>query len=224
MVTALVSLFSDGVPLEGRETCPGSALAVAAASPEATIPPAVDVRNRLFKMLVEPPPVSEEPNTLLAMSDEEKFTPKGVVAEIENPAAVPVFTIPLEVVTDEAVVVTCTVFPSSFLVSCFNSCSPLVGTVCSPSFPAFPAFPAANKFLLTLALGVIPTVGVEELVTGLGDSTLAAAARLEALASAVSFALLLKLNALNAGTAVPEEAPTLNKPPGGGAKLNPLVA
>lgn len=176
MVTALVSLFSDGVPLEGRETCPGSALAVAAASPEATIPPAVDVRNRLFKMLVEPPPVSEEPNTLLAMSDEEKFTPKGVVAEIENPAAVPVFTIPLEVVTDEAVVVTCTV------------------------------------------------VGVEELVTGLGDSTLAAAARLEALASAVSFALLLKLNALNAGTAVPEEAPTLNKPPGGGAKLNPLVA
>lgn len=214
MAAALVSLFSDGVPLKGRGTSSGSELTVGAASPDAEIPPMADVRNKLLMMLVEPLPVPAEPNRPLTLPDEENPPPNEVVAEFEDPAAVPVVTNSLEVKTDEAVVV----FASSFLVSCFNSCSPLVGIACSP------AFPAANKFLLTLALGVIPTAGVEEVVAGLGDSTLAAAVRLEALASAVSFALLLKLNALNAGTAVPDEVPKLNKLPAGGAKLNPPIA
>lgn len=213
MAAALVSLFSDGVPLKGRGTSSGSELTVGAASPDAEIPPMADVRNKLLMMLVEPLPVPAEPNRPLTLPDEENPPPNVAVAEFEDPAAVPVVTNSLEVKTDEAVVV----FASSFLVSCFNSCSPLVGIARSP------AFPAANKFLLT-PTGVIPTAGVEEVVAGLGDSTLAAAVRLEALASAVSFTLLLKLNALNAGAAVPDEVPKLNKLPAGGAKLNPPIA
>ena len=103
MAAALVSLFSDGVPLKGRGTSSGSELTVGAASPDAEIPPMADVRNKLLMMLVEPLPVPAEPNRPLTLPDEENPPPNVAVAEFEDPAAVPV--VSLEVKTDEAVVV-----------------------------------------------------------------------------------------------------------------------
>lgn len=100
MAAALVSLFSDGVPLKGRGTSSGSELTVGAASPDAEIPPMADVRNKLPMMLVEPLPVPAEPNRPLTLPDEENPPPNEV-----DPAAVPVVTNSLEVKTDEAVVV-----------------------------------------------------------------------------------------------------------------------
>lgn len=105
MAAALVSLFSDGVPLKGRGTSSGSELTVGAASPDAEIPPMADVRNKLLMMLVEPLPVPAEPNRPLTLPDEENPPPNVAVAEFEDPAAVPVVTNSLEVKTDEAVVV-----------------------------------------------------------------------------------------------------------------------
>ena len=105
MAAALVSLFSDGVPLKGRWTSSGSELTVGAASPDAEIPPMADVRNKLLMMLVEPLPVPAEPNRPLTLPDEENPPPNVAVAEFEDPAAVPVVTNSLEVKTDEAVVV-----------------------------------------------------------------------------------------------------------------------
>lgn len=104
-------------------------------------------------------------------------------------------------------------FTASLLSSGLVSCSPLVETVGEVKSPS------ANKFLLTLALGVMPTAGAEGVVTGLavlGAATLAAGIWL----GTASLVLLLKLNALGDEAAVPEEDPKLNKPPAGGAKLN----
>lgn len=63
-------------------------------------------------------------------------------------------------------------FNTSFLPSCLTSCSPLGAAAAELDSPA------ANKFLLTLALGVIPTAGAAMTFPGfaaLGATTLAAA-------------------------------------------------
>ena len=124
----LVSLFSDGVPLEDRETWPGIVLEVGAGSLETAVgatpkkllvlpaaPPGADARIRELKMLgglllVSPP----LPNTLPAMVAVERLrfvkkpSPAGFGAENGYPCvAVAGVAIPLEPALDEFVVVTC---------------------------------------------------------------------------------------------------------------------
>lgn len=114
-VSALVSLFSDGVPLDIE----GGALVVeTVAEPVANrllvllVP---DVRNKALNMLVEVLPTLPEPNALPVLLDEPSLKKPPLLwagAENVNPAGVVAGVgVPLELAMDGLAAVTCTLDP-----------------------------------------------------------------------------------------------------------------